>query len=169
MWYVLQVQSNSDDRVAASLWEHGFHARVLRENRAVRSDGAWTVKEYPLFPGYVFVDLDYNAENYYTVKAIPGVVQFLGTEGQPSPLTYMEAEWIRVLSGSSPDGEPLEPTEVVFQADGSVKILSGVLLNFEGRPIKYDKHSRRATLEISVGGQPKTVKLSIEPVKDTGP
>lgn len=167
MWYVLQVQTNSEDRVAAQLRELGFPAKVLRENRLVRSGGAWSPKEYPLFPGYVFVQLEYNAENYYRVKAASGVLKFLGTDNTPSPLTYLEAEWIRVLSGPAPTGEPLEPTKVRFQVDGTVKILSGVLLNFVGRPIKYDKHSRRATLEISVCGQQRAVKLSIEPVEAT--
>jgi transcriptional antiterminator NusG len=163
MWYVLQVKTGGEDQASAALQRQGFLVRVPKEERMIRSGGAWGTKMYTLFPGYVFLNLDYNADNYYRVKAVPGVLHFLGND-RPSPLTYLEAEWIKTLSG--PSGQPLEPTKVQWLPDGSVKILGGVLLNFIGRPIKYDRRSRKATLEITMCGQVKQVTLSILPVEE---
>lgn len=165
MWYVLYTRTGSEETVQAALRAMGFPALVPAERRAVRKGGVWGLKDHTLFPGYVFVDLEFNADNYYKVTALPGVVRFLNTNSMPSPLTYLEAEWIKSLCG--PGGGPLEPTKVRLLEGGGVEILSGVLRRFTGRTIRYDKRSRRATVELTVCGQPKKVALSIEPVSET--
>lgn len=163
MWYVLQVETGQERSVRQALDGLGIIARVPVEDRPIRKGGEWTKKEYTLFPGYVFLNLEYNAENYYRVRAVPHVLRFLGTSGlSPSPLTYLEAEWIKALSG---DGTPLEPTLVRRQPDGTLKIVSGVLGNFPSRSIEYNRRTRRAKVELSVCGKPKTIQLSVEPVK----
>lgn len=159
MWYVLQVNTGQERSVQGELQRQGILALVPREARQIRRGGSWTSKEYTLFPGYVFLNLEYTAENYYRVKGIPSVIRFLGPSGlAPSRLTYLEAEWIKVLSAG---GAPLEPTRVREQADGSWKIVSGVLANFASRNIRYDKRSRRASVELTVCGEPKTIRLSV--------
>ena len=165
MWYVLQVDTGQEQGVQQALQAMGMIALVPRENRTVRKAGAWTHKEYTLFPGYVFVSLDYNADNYYRVRAVPHVQRFLGTSGlSPSRLTYLEAEGVKVLSGG---GRPLEPTRVRRQPDGSLKIVGGVLGNFASRAVQYDSHARRAKVELTICGEPKTVQLSVELVNDS--
>lgn len=158
MWYVLQVKSGKEEAVASCLTDKKVLAYVPRENRLIRKNGNWGQKEYTLFPGYVFLNLDYTAENYYMVKAIPGVVRFLGPDGlQPSTLTYLEAEWIKMLAGG---GKPLEPTTAQLTPEGEVRLTEGVLRNFVSRIVKIDKHSRRATVELTVCGEKKTIPLS---------
>ena len=158
MWYVQQVKSGKEETVASCLTEKKVLAYVPRENRLIRKGGSWGQREYTLFPGYVFLNLDYTAENYYMVKAIPNVLRFLGPDGlRPSTLTHLEAEWIKVLAGS---GKPLEPTTAQLTPEGEVKLTDGVLQNFISRIVKIDKHSRRATVELTVCGERKTIPLS---------
>ena len=166
MWVVRQVETGQEQGVQQALQAmENMVALVPRENRLVRKAGAWTQKEYILFPGYVFLSLDYNADNYYRVRAVPHVLRFLGASGlAPSRLSYLEAEWIKVLSGG---GKPLEPTKVRRQPDGSLKVVGGVLGNFASRAIQYDSHARRAKVELTICGEPKTVQLSVELVNDS--
>jgi transcriptional antiterminator NusG len=163
MWYVLQVSTGQEATVRGELQKMDILALVPMENRLIRKGGGWTHKEYTLFPGYVFVNLEYTAENYYRVKEIPAVIRFLGASGlAPSQLTYLEAEWIKALAGI--DGQPLQPTRVRELPDGSLKIVEGVLSNFATRTIQYDKRSRRAKVEITLCGEPRTIQLSVEVV-----
>ncbi len=158
MWYVLQVKSGKEEAVANCLAEKQVLAYVPRENRLIRKGGSWGQKEYTLFPGYVFLNLDYTAENYYMVKAIPNVQRFLGPDGlRPSTLTYLEAEWIKMLAGG---GKPLEPTVAQLTPDGEVKLVNGVLQNFITKITKIDRHGRRATVELTVCGEKKAIPLS---------
>ncbi len=160
MWYVIQVMTGKESDIAGKLREQGIRALVPKENRLIRTGGAWTQREYILFTGYVFLDMEYNAENYYKVKGIPGVIQFLGDSRNPSKLSYLEAEWIMLLTGVN--NTPIEPTIVRVQEDGTVRVVKGVLEKFENRIVKYDKRSRKATFEITICNEKKEVQLSIQ-------
>lgn len=160
MWYVIQVITGKEDDIAEKLKEQGIRALVPKENRLIRSGGSWTHREYILFTGYVFLNMSYNADNYYKVKGIPGVIKFLGDSRNPSKLSYLEAEWINLLTGV--DNTPIEPTTVKVLEDGSLKVVKGVLEKFENRIVKYDKRSRKATFEITICNEKKEVQLSIQ-------
>ena len=117
-WYVLQVSSGQEKAVRDALHEKRIPALVPSENRLVRKGGEWTQKEYILFPGYVFLRLDYTSETYYRVRSIPHTGRLLGPPGDPPvPLSYLEAEWIGLLSGG---GKPLEPARAAKLPDGSL-------------------------------------------------
>ena len=66
MWYVIQVMTGKEDDIAGKLKEQGIRALVPKENRLIRSGGSWSQREYILFAGYVFLNMNYNADNYYT-------------------------------------------------------------------------------------------------------
>lgn len=159
MWYVIQVMTGKENDIAGKLNEQGIKALVPKENRLIRTGGSWMQREYILFTGYVFLNMNYNADNYYKVKGIPGVIQFLGDSRNPSRLSYLEAEWIALLTGT--DNAPIEPTTVRVQEDGTFKIVKGVLGKLENRIVKYDKRNRKATFEITICNEKKEVQLSI--------
>lgn len=163
-WYVIQVMTGKEDDIAGKLKEHGIRALVPKENRLIRSGGSWTQKEYILFSGYVFLNMSYNADNYYKVKGIPSVIQILGDSRNPSRLSYLEAEWIMLLTGE--DNKPIEPTVVRALGDGNYEVVKGVLERIESRIIKYDKRSRKATFEITICNEKKEVRLSIRLEED---
>ena len=117
-WYVLQVSTGQETGVRDALQGLGIRAAVPREERAIRNGGGWTTKVYTLLPGYVFLALEYSAENYYRVKAIPHVLRFLGPNGlSPSYLTHLEVEWLRLLDNG---GEVLKPSRVETLPEGGV-------------------------------------------------
>lgn len=161
MWHVLQVTSGKEQLVAEALValpDFNIKACAPRERRLIRKDGSWDNKLYTLFPGYVFAELKYTAASYYAIKKLPYVQRFLGTDGlHPEHLTYIEAEWLRALNN---EGEPLEPTKAALNADGEVILQGGILKSFTSRIIKLDKHSRKASVELSVCGEKKIITLS---------
>ena len=159
-WYVLQVTTGQETEVRDALQALGVRAAVPREERAIRSGGGGTTKIYTLLPGYVFLALEYSAENYYRVKGIPHVLRFLGSSGlSPSYLTHLEVEWLRLLDNG---GELLKPSRVEELPEGGVRIVEGVLRHFPASRIDYDKRARRAKVEISLCGETKTLTLSTE-------
>ena len=156
-WYVLQVSTGQETGVRDALQTLGIRAAVPREERAIRSGGGWTTKVYTLA-------LEYSAENYYRVKAIPHVLRFLGPNGlSPSYLTHLEVEWLRLLDNG---GEVLKPSRVETLPEGGVRIVDGVLRHFPVSRIDLDKRARRAKVEISLCGEPKTLTLSTEGGED---
>lgn len=158
-WYVLQVKSGDELRIRDALHELGFPAAVPQEVTLVRKGGEWHEQERILFGGYVFVAMEYAADNYYKVKAIVGVSRFLCTGGAPSPLSFLEAEWIKLLTF---EGVALRPTKVTIGEDNKLMVVDGIMKHFTNQPLSVDKHKRRATFEITVCGEAKMLELSIE-------
>lgn len=166
MWYVLQVKTGEEKAVRDTLQGTGIPALVPIENRPTRKEGAWTYKEYTLFPSYVFLDVAYNADTYYKVKRIPAVIRFLGDGSGPSPLSYIEAEWIRELGGG---GEALQPSLVEKQEDGNYKVVGGVLQKFTPQITEINIRSRKAAVGITICGESKTVQLSAMTAEQEAP
>jgi transcriptional antiterminator NusG len=83
MWYVLQVKTGCEESIRDKLIELGYHAIVPIANRLIRSKGSWNKKKTIIFTGYVFVNLDYDAENYYRITSMDNVVKFLGDKNDP--------------------------------------------------------------------------------------
>lgn len=161
LWYVIQVKTGAETEIAGKLMNIGIRALAPTENRPIHTDGAWGAKTYVLFPGYVFLQMEYNAENYYRLKEIPGVVKLLS-----GTLSYLEAEWILLLAGRK--GEPLEPT-LVRETDGKLEVQEGILEQFKSRIVKMDKRNRRAVIELSICGEKKQVQLGIRLPEESAP
>ena len=84
-----------------------------------------------------------------------------------STLTYLEAEWIRLLAG---DGEPLESTVIRVPEDGRPEIVGGVLAHFPAQVVEYDLRHKRAKVTITLCGEQRELQLSVvrEDDEDTG-
>lgn len=164
MWCVLQVKGSSELSVQEQLKRCGYCSLVPRENRVIRSGGVWKRKEYILFPNYVFVETDYHAEDFYRISNIADIQKILGDKRNPSPLTYLEEEWIKILSNGD---VPLEPTVVADDENGNITILKGVLLNFKSRIKSFNKRQRKATFEITICNEIKEITLSIDVMSET--
>lgn len=163
MWCVLQVRGNQELLIQEQLIDAGYHALVPRENRLIRSGGNWITKEYILFPNYVFVETDYKAEDFYRITGIAGVQRFLGDKRSPSSLTYIEEEWVKLLSC---EGVPLEPTQVAIDDNGDIQILKGILLKFKSRIKSFNKRQHKAKFEITVCNEVKEITLSIDVINE---
>ena len=72
MWYVIQVKTGEESGIARRLKNQAIRAEVPIENRPIRSGGAWTKKEYILFPGYVFLDMDFTGKRGSGSDPVPG-------------------------------------------------------------------------------------------------
>ena len=159
--YVLQVKGGKENLVKTALQKAGYHALVPIENRMIRTAGNWTQKEYVLFPSYVFIETEYNAENFYKITSMEHITRFLGDKFDPSQLTFIEIEWIRILSNND---KPLEPTVVKFDENNEPCILKGILESFKSRVKAFNKRQRKATFEMTICNEIKEITLSIEVV-----
>ena len=140
-WYVLQVSTGTEPETKTTLEKDGIPALSPMENRLIRSGGRWQQKIYTLFPGYVFIQMDYKPEMY-------------------TFLTEQEALWIEYLGGRL-----LEPSIVEPDGGGGYRILAGPLEALEEKIIKIDWHRRRALVSLTIAGHEVRLEFSLAAAK----
>lgn len=155
MLYVLYVKSGKELEIKKMLQDNKIIAKVPVEEKLIRTKGEWIVKENIIFTGYVFVEINYNAEIYYLIKGLPNVFGILGYDNKPKALSILEAEWIKALTK-----ETLKPSLIKIIADGHIEVVDGVLSLFKNNIKKIDKHKKKATIEITLMNEIKELELS---------
>jgi transcriptional antiterminator NusG len=134
-WYGVQTRSRHEKRVAAMLQDKTIQAYLpLCTSRNQWSDRRKDVNT-PLFPGYVFVRIDEDAQSRVQVLQTNGVVNFLGVRGVGVAIPNEEIETVQaILRKSIPvERHPfLQIGQRVRISGGSLEGLEGVLSAMPG-------------------------------------
>ena len=64
--------------------------------------------------------------------------------------------------------ETLEPSRVLFRADGTWHVLGGPLAAFAGCPVRMERRQRRAYVTAELGGAARRVRFGVIPVTEGG-
>ena len=147
-WYVIhtysgyenKVKANLDKKVVAQdLGDVIFDVVVPMRVESEYKDGKRREVKRKIFPGYVLVDMIVNNYSWFVVRNTQGVTGFVGSEKDPIPLTYEEAE--RVLTTLT-EGRP-EDTPIGFEINEKVRISSGWFENRIATVKSIDSQKRR--------------------------
>lgn len=154
-WYAVQTRSRHEKLVVRQLEGQGF-VTFLPISRQMRewSDRRKLV-EFPLFPGYAFVQMIYRPEDRLRVLQTEGVVSFVGTNGQGIAIPEKQIEHIQTLLANK---VPLE-SHPFLKVGQRVRIRSGSLNGTEGILVGHD--SDRA-LVISVELIQRSVSIRLQ-------
>ena len=93
------------------------------------------------------------------VRETPGIGDFTGSAGKPSPMLPHEVE--RIVKSARPDkdgGEPIK-TAIPFKQDDRIRIKEGTFENFEGDVDAIDEANGRVTVMINIFGRSTPVEL----------
>jgi transcriptional antiterminator RfaH len=102
----------------------------------------------PLFPNYLFVELDQVRDNWMKVFRTPGLVRICGN-GRPTPVPDDAIDSIRIFVKSDRNIYPLP----YLQIGARVQVISGPLAGAIGILVKEDRKRRRLVVSIDLMGQ----------------
>lgn len=100
-WYTVRVISGREKKIReailfdiedADMSELIKKVLVPTENVIEMKDGKKKIREKVFFPGYLLVQLDLNKESRYLVENVNGVINFVGSSGNPQPLSQDEVQ-----------------------------------------------------------------------------
>jgi len=125
-WFAVYTACRHEKQVARHLEQRQIeHFLPLYRTQHQWKDGSRVMVDLPLFPGYVFVRVDWS--NRVGVLVVPGVVSMIGTAMRPAPLPDFEVEKLRTGL------DPLRVEPHPFMTAGQrVRIKSGSLAGVEG-------------------------------------
>ena len=171
-WYILKVQVNRETTIRDALLrrikmeglDDYFEEVIVPTEDIVEftRSGKRKVVKRKLYPGYIMVKMMLQDDSWFLVRETPGIGDFTGTFGKPTPMPAHEVE--RILSVAQPEEdskgeEPQLKTAIPFNAGDRVRVKDGNFQNFEGEVDGIDEANGRVTLIINIFGRSTPVEL----------
>jgi transcription termination/antitermination protein NusG len=112
-WYIIKVAFNREDSIRdallkriklAGLEEH--FGEILSSHRRCRHftrNGTRRVVKRKLYPGYLMAYMTINDDSWFLVRETPGVGDFTGAGGKPTPMDPADVE--KIVKKEEPDEE----------------------------------------------------------------
>ncbi len=165
-WYILKVQSNREESIRESLKRRVAVAGLERyvgdiivptEMVSEFKGGKKRVVKRKLYPGYLVVHMEINEDTWFLVRETPGIGDFTGSAGKPTPMLAHEVSKIVAKQEEKTDEAP--KLKINFNVGDRVKINEGTFENFEGEVDSIDEASGRVTVMINIFGRSTPVEL----------
>ena len=117
--------------------------------------------EVALFPGYVFLKTGevLSPQTYATVKHLPGFTHFLK---QGEEFSEVRGRDLELLNHFLRFGEVTPISQVVFDENQRIRVLSGPMEGLEGQIVHVDKRKRRAKIQLDFDHGTFTITLGFE-------
>jgi len=169
-WFILKVQVNREDSIKDALLRNvkrnGLD-RYFREIVVPTEDvveftkaGKRRVVKKKLYPGYILVNMSVNDESWFMVRETPGIGDFTGSAGKPTPMDPKDVERILRSSKVLPEEEGVGlKTAIPFNSGDRVRVKEGYFQNFEGDVDAIDQANGRVTVMINIFGRSTPVEL----------
>ena len=169
-WYVVHTYSGYENKVKTNI-EHLKETQGLEENifdilipteevTELKEGGRRVTSEKKVLPGYVLIRANMDARTQVAIRNTPGVTGFVGSEGQPEPLT--REEFNKLTKRVSPERPKKTTTDLT---EGQVvKVVSGPLADFDGTVSEVNAGAGKVKVLVSIFGRETPVELGFDQV-----
>ncbi len=152
-WFVVRTLANQDRRAEQQLIQQAFVTYLPLVERSVRHARKIRQVRAPLFPGYLFIELDLARDRWRCVNSTFGVSSLIMGGDQPMPVPCGVVEAIMALTRT--DG--LIDFTPNMQVGDKVEVISGALAGMFGTLARCDARGR-VELLLEIMGQKVRVK-----------
>ncbi len=165
-WYILKVQSNREDSIREGLLRRvaiagldRFFGEVIVPTEEVTEfkGGKKRASKRKLYPGYLVVQMEITDDTWFLVRETPGIGDFTGAAGRPTPMLSHEIS--RILAKKEERTDKAPKLRIAFSPGDQVKINEGTFENFEGEVEHIDQTNGQVTVMINIFGRSTPVTL----------
>ena len=107
-----------------------------------------------------------NDDTWFLVRETPGIGDFTGAGGKPTPMDPFEVDRILKTSEEIDDDDQQVKTAIPFKTGDRVRVKDGYFLNFEGEVEGIDEANGRVTVMINIFGRSTPVELEHWQIED---
>ncbi|MDR2168891.1 MAG: transcription termination/antitermination protein NusG [Planctomycetaceae bacterium] len=165
-WYILKVQVNREDTIKkhlerrakiAGLEEYFGDILVPMEKiTEIRNEKKRVVRR-KLYPGYIMINMEINDDTWFLVRETPGIGDFTGAIGKPTPMLPHEVQ--RMLAAEKEDPDESPKLKVGYSVGDQIKIKEGSFESLNGIVDAIDYASGRVTVIVNLFGRSTPVEL----------
>jgi transcriptional antiterminator NusG len=105
------------------------------------------------------IHLALNDDTWFLVRETPGIGDFTGSAGKPTPMEPHEVQRIVKATKGAEAGEAPIKTAIPFKSGDRVRVKEGYFENFEGDVESIDEANGRVTVMINIFGRSTPVEL----------
>ena len=169
-WYIIHTYSGFEKKVAQAIREQAERSMpdlfeeilVPMEEVVEMRRGQKISSERKFFPGYVLIKMVMTNESWHLVKNTSKVTGFLGTAGEPTPISQAEAD--RILQQVQEGVERPHPS-ILFEVGEMVRVADGPFSSFNGMVEEIDQDKARVKVSVSIFGRATPVELEYTQVE----
>jgi len=170
-WYAIHTYSGYEGKVRDALRqrvgqfsrEQDFGEILLPSETTTeqRPGGKTRVRQKVSLPGYLFVEMSMNEENWHLVKDTPRVIGFIGNQN-PREVPTAEIDGLRrgIVEGTAKPKPRLS-----FTVGEEVRVLDGAFANFTGTVDEVNNEKQKLKVIVSIFGRPTSVELDFSTVE----
>jgi len=165
-WYVVRAISGSEKKVKqyieneiSRLGLESVVTQVLVPTEKVYQirKGKKISLEKNYFPGYILIEAILSGEIVHIIKQIPGVMTFLGTQGEPVPMR--DAEVRRILGQMDDLLDKDEELNEPFIVGETVKVIDGPFNSFTGVIEEVNDEKKKLKVMVKIFGRKTPLEL----------
>lgn len=128
-WFVVQTKSKQELLAEVNLERQGYQTYCPRVIQKRRYRGSWRKIIEPLFPRYLFVQLEQGRDDFAPIRCTLGVSSLVRFGGIPRAVC---SNFIEEMKSLEDDNQNLPVSRPPWRPGDEVEILEGVLSGFRG-------------------------------------
>lgn len=177
-WYVIRAVAGQEKKVKSYIESEiirqkldALISQVLIPSEKVMElrNGKKVVREKNFFPGYILVNADLsNGEAFHTLKSVPGVIGFLGSNSKTVdkvPVALRESEVNRILGRVDDAQDDMLRFETTFIKGEVVKVIDGPFNTFTGTVEEVFDDKRKLNVMVKIFGRNTPLELNYTQVE----
>lgn len=123
-WYVVQTQPRREEKALLHLRNQNFHAYLPRYRKTRRHARRVEKVLRPLFPGYLFVELDRDSQAWRPINGTVGVARLVARGNEPQPVPEGIVDEILAREG---DGGAVTLAPRTFEKGQKLRLTHGAM------------------------------------------
>ncbi|MGI9603589.1 MAG: transcription termination/antitermination protein NusG [Acidimicrobiales bacterium] len=173
-WYVVHTQSgyekkvkqNLEARTASMNMEERILEVVIPMDDVVEfKGGKKVVVQKKMFPGYLLVRCHLDDDSWYVIRNTPGIVNFVGAGGKPSPLSRREVETFLHVEDPGAEQAPSKvKARFAFDMGETVRVKEGPFADFSGEIVEINEDQAKVKVLVNIFGRETPVELEFAQV-----
>lgn len=158
-----KVKLSIEEQFDRSNFKENFGEVVIPTEDVVEiRKGKKKVSSRKFFPGYILINVEMNQDIWYMIKNTAKVTGFLGSGGEPVPLSEEEVKAIMAqIEGESARPKP----KFSFEKGENIRVIEGPFLNFNGAVEDVNHDRGKVRVMISIFGRATPVELEFPQIE----
>ncbi|MBF0251656.1 MAG: transcriptional activator RfaH [Alphaproteobacteria bacterium] len=157
-WYVVRTKTQLEDRAVWHLRNQGFDVYLPRYRKQVRHARKVQTVLRPLFPGYVFVNMDLRRQRWRAVNGTVGVISLVQFGSEPMPVP---AEVVDAIRANEDEAGAISLAPQGLVTGDRVRVRDGALADYTAL-LEEISDEKRAVLLLELMGREVRVSAPLE-------